>query len=283
MTSSYHLIALFNFTILPLLAGGCGILLKRSPEPTTAIEDRSYHPDTLLSHREYTSLVVEIDYVTGCKPDDYAIGGLRKILSKYCYKPDGIEIVVDDEITSIGKAEAVSDSDCYDIFYEYADIEIPEGAFHLYILYIPYLADRPSGKGSRGWCSFNEPLIVIARKKIHEYAVMHITAPKIERLVLVHEIGHAFGLVVNDEHEYRGHCTNPSCVMYYDLDWRVILANSIPAIFGILPDDFCEECQRDIETMRRQKSVSEGYHINGANPHNQCYFGDRRIIGPSYR
>lgn len=250
-------IIVYAIFLLPFIVGGCGTLLKRAPEPTATIEERSYHPDIFLSDREYASVVVEIDYATGCRPEDIAIDGLRRTLELYCNKPGGIEIVVDEEICSVGKGEAVSDSTCYELMDEHADIEVPDGCLHLYVLYVPYLADRFSGKGSRGWCSYSRLLIVIARQKIHDYGFLHLTGAKFERLVLIHEAGHALGLVTNDEHEYRGHCTNPTCVMYYDLDWRAILANLFAAIFGVLPCDFCEECREDIE-LRRRERMEEG-------------------------
>ncbi|MDQ7780713.1 MAG: hypothetical protein RDV41_13545 [Planctomycetota bacterium] len=226
-----------------------GSILKRDPEPAKAEPEPVDLPVQLLSPTHCARLVVEIDYVKGCKPSDCAIDGLKEMLGKFCDKPAGIEVVVDEELTDIEPRAAISDANCAELRKQHESLRAGEKTAKLYVLFVPFLSDyKHRQKGSRGWC--REDLIVIAREELRTYAFAFITLAKVERRVLVHEAGHALGLVSNDKHEYRAHCVDPTCVMYYDLDFRSVIANLLPAVLGSLPYDFCSDCRADMKKTR---------------------------------
>jgi hypothetical protein len=158
-------------------------------------------------------------------------------------------VVVDEELLGCSDASGLSDLECHEIRKNRESLRGDAETTKIYVLFMPYMADHPRGeKGSRGWCDGD--FIVIAREELRRYSFLHITLAKIEETVLIHEFGHAMGLVSNPAHDYRHHCTNPSCVMYYEPDFRCILANSVSVVFGSVPTEFCDECCEDLRRLR---------------------------------
>src|SRR2546426_3235292 len=84
-----------------LLLASCSTPNPRlSREGSDVIEiPESWKPNLLyLLASPHPRLYVEVDAVEGCAPNDVTLQNLRDFLSKYCNKPDGIEIVRSDVI-----------------------------------------------------------------------------------------------------------------------------------------------------------------------------------------
>jgi hypothetical protein len=66
-------------------------------------------------------------------------------------------------------------------------------------------------------------------------------------LVQTHELGHVLGVPADASHAWKdGHCTNPRCVMYPEMDFR----SGIAAVFVLGPPrNFCAACRAEL--MRR--------------------------------
>ncbi len=81
----------------------------------------------------------------------------------------------------------------------------------------------------------------------------------VEQTTLVHEFGHAIGLVNNGvplqsehhDHENGAHCTNDKCVMYFANEGKADLADFVRRLV-VTGDDtvFGPECQADVEAVR---------------------------------
>lgn len=233
--------------VLAASQAGCGSLLRKTPDPTRG--EAAETAFAYLHPAPYRGLVVEVDYATGCRPSDAALEAMAEVLRRECRKPAGIEVLVDEEMKEVPPEAPVSDAWLRVLVQRYSNKMPTDGErAYLHVVSVPWFQERPEGKGSRGFCA--PPLIALAREKLSSYAFLHITLSKIERAVLVHEVGHALGLVDNDEHENQGHCTNPTCVMYDSPDLRAILANAPGGLLGIVPSDFCSECRRDLGRSR---------------------------------
>src|SRR5262245_55727434 len=79
---------------LCLILAGCASSPKRPPP---AFERTKAHL-LYLQPSPHPRMYVEVDAVAGCEPKEEALQKLREMLSKYCDKPDGIEIVRSDVI-----------------------------------------------------------------------------------------------------------------------------------------------------------------------------------------
>jgi hypothetical protein len=84
-----------------LMLAGCSTPTSRPSQADTATAGipELGNPDLLyLRPSPYSRLLVEVDAVEGCVPKESELQNLRDFLSKYCDKPDGIEIVRSDVI-----------------------------------------------------------------------------------------------------------------------------------------------------------------------------------------
>ncbi|MBI3099567.1 MAG: hypothetical protein HYY93_15270 [Planctomycetes bacterium] len=244
--------------LLVLAASGCAALLRVPvPRRTGFLLDRTIVDRGLCSSETKKRLRVEIDYVTGWAPGEKALAALRETLERYCDKPGGVEVEVDEEIRLEGAWTGSRDQ----IAALTAAHRPPVGDASIafaYVLYCPSDAARPELRGychhsTEFWPGTDFEFITIYTREVRRLAFLWVTSRRIERTVLVHEFGHAMGLVRNPDHAYPEdvHCNNPGCVMYKRVDARAILANFLPALLlARVPYSFCDACDRDLALGR---------------------------------
>ena len=99
------------------------------------------------------------------------------------------------------------------------------------------------------------PVILMFSERIRDKAMLWISPPRVERSVLIHELGHVLGLVTNPAHTQRGHpahCTEAGCVMHQPR-LRSLVYNALPALFAArVPSRFCRFCRDDMAAARRE-------------------------------
>lgn len=228
----------------------------------------------LLGERFSHQLVVEIDWIEGCKPGPQAVAGLKSILTKYS-SHHNVEIVNDTEIPRAEWDNLGSMPNRFDrLVQKYAGIERASapGTEWRYVLFVP---DAGGNFGQaftwlveRGEDTVLVSGLVVSRTAHDKYAVLWIDRDRLERMTLIHEFGHLLGLVGNPRHErrdpaHRLHCTSLTCAMAHPT-WRVIARNLFAGIFNQFLDDYCVDCQADIRRA-------------------QAYWRDREAEGSAYR
>ncbi len=216
----------------------------------------------LLSNELTDRLVVEIDWVAGMHPSERAMKALEETLRRYAPQDKKIDIVLDDEIP-FEEWEVLPTADTWTLTQKWLDV-LPDLSRKLHVLYILYVPrsskDHHSYYGfhaltqvQRGDLRVPVESIAMFMEPIRQKSILMIRNSEGERATLIHELGHAFGLCSNWEHEHRGnpnHCRNVECVVT-EPRTRSIAYNFLPGLFaGRLPRKYCDDCRADLERFR---------------------------------
>jgi len=244
-------IRLLTFIFL-LLIIGCSKDSDTS-NPRTPAVDKSANlkalgasANELLSDVKFTSLTIEVVYVTGFKPSDIALNNLVQFLGNHTNKPDGVKLTTR-AITSSNKAPFS--------IQEIADIEKDERNVYNAgdeIAVFIYVADGSNENDENNkvvlGSAFRNTSVVLYGKTINNIANNSASTAKsdVETAVLNHEFGHLFGLVdvgspMQVDHEdpnSEAHCNVNGCLMTANIEFGGTIIdmvnNNIPEL-----DDLC--------------------------------------------
>ncbi|RKS53884.1 hypothetical protein BC962_2149 [Gillisia mitskevichiae] len=181
----------------------------------------------LLSDMKFTSLTIEVVYVTGFKPTDAALNNLAQFLSKHTFKPDGIKIST--------RAVASSNKAPFSI-EEIAELEAEERTVYNAgdeIAVFIYVADGSNENDEDNkvvvGSAFRNTSMVLYGKTIANIAnnANSVSRSDVESAVLKHEFGHLFGLVdvgspMQVDHldpENLAHCNVNGCLMTSNIEF----------------------------------------------------------------
>lgn len=228
-----------------------------------------FAPGDFVSDARYRELVVEIDAVAGKNPGDAVYDRLRVGLDRLqdedaLLKPEGVSFEVDDDDEdALDDADQVRDiaelSAAHDAVID-LDFADDDAVIHLFwvdgryegddgddlVLGVSYRGDRIvmlSDNIARACDGRPDPLLVCERA----------TAT-----VLLHEMGHLFGLVnngapmqVDHQDEERGaHDVDPDCIMFFGVE-----TSAVADLIVQRPDDdafFEENCLNDLRALAAQ-------------------------------
>ncbi|TCZ66303.1 hypothetical protein [Flaviaesturariibacter aridisoli] len=188
--------------------------------------DFSYHhgrigasANDLLSDSNYRSLTVEIQYMTGFRPDSAALVNLYYFLAEHLHKPQGIRVLTKaiapekDTLSSLGEVAAIERANR--TRYNRGD------ELAIYILYTNGVYVEPNLLGY----AYRNTSAVLFGKNIWENANRkgRPSRSDLETKVLQHEVAHLMGLVnvgtaLQSDHkdnDHGKHCRNRNCLMYY--------------------------------------------------------------------
>lgn len=201
----------------------------------------------LLSDEKFTSIHVEMVYVTGYEPSAKTIENLKTFLATRTYKPDGVRISK--------RAVSSSNKAPFDID-EIVEIETDErlifNAGDEIAVFI-YFADGSNEDDDNSTVvlgsAFRNTSMVIYGKTVQNIAD-RVNAPDkstVESTVVNHEFGHLLGLVdlgtpMQTDHQdvdNKAHCNIKDCLMVANVSFGsglidVVDNNTIPQL-----DDFC--------------------------------------------
>jgi len=230
---------------------GCVFSAPRAP---TAPDSRALGRAARLLRAP--QLLVEVDWIQGCRPADQTQQGIREFLERYARPVRGVRVVLDEEISALAPGvpipenRALSDLQIQELAQRHRSLR-PEGeAESIYLLFIPRRLPDGNGGGQRGQAFVEESFAVVATERVQEEGLLAISGSEVERFVVQHELGHLLGLVSNPQHEHAGHCTNPTCIMYPEPDLRSVVANWWRAFSGNLPSKLDADCERDLDGLR---------------------------------
>lgn len=198
----------------------------------------------MLSSTTYTSLTVQIQYMTGYSLADATIANLTVFLDSICNKPDGITI----NQTEIAAHGHVFTVDSAAIVEKNNRTAYTNG--HTLVLYILVTDDFDTSLTTLGFAYRNTSICLFGKDIFtNSGGPGQVTRVALETSVLEHEICHIMGLVnlgtpmvvPHEDPSHVNHCVNPRCLMYYAINTNrafLGMAGAIPLIDS--------NCRRDL-------------------------------------
>jgi hypothetical protein len=181
----------------------------------------------LLSSSKYTSVKIEVQYMSGYQPDAGALNHLQTVLSALVNKPGGISIVTKEIPASSNTVLSVNDV----ILIEKNNRTAFTSGGQL-ALYVLYTNGNYSDNNVLG-VAYKNTSVVLFGKKIQDNSggIGQASRTKLVATVAEHELGHLLGLVdigspMQTNHKdaaHGNHCSNTSCLMYYASETSDIL------------------------------------------------------------
>jgi hypothetical protein len=206
-------------------------------------------PADFLTATSFDALTIEVVPVSSLSPDPAALQLMATRAQEHCHKPSGIQVVVDEStgpevqgpwsfegLTSVARAHRTHVASGREVVLE--------------VMYV----DGALGSDERAiGTTIDHDLIVIFKQSLADLGGTPDQMTRLEASTLVHELGHALGLVNRDvlmvtpheDTQHSGHCMNPLCVMFWELE------RSPPAgLQGMAADfpplDYDDACKRDL-------------------------------------
>jgi hypothetical protein len=181
----------------------------------------------LLASSTYTSLKIEVQYMSGFQPDAAALNHLQTVLTGLLNKPGGITIVTK-EIAAVSNT-ILSIDDIAQIEKNNRTAFTSGTELAVYVLYTNGTYSDNNVLG----VAYKNTSVALFGKKIQDNSG-NIGQPgrtKLVATVVEHELGHLLGLVdlgspMQTNHKdvsHGNHCNNSNCLMYYASETSDIL------------------------------------------------------------
>ncbi len=200
----------------------------------------------ILASAKYTSLKIEVQYMTGYPPDAGALNHLQAMLSGLLKKPSGISIVTKEIPASANTTLSVNDV----ILVEKNNRTVFTSGNEI-ALYVLYTNGNYTDNNVLG-VAYRNTSVVLFGKKIQDNSggIGQASRTKLVATVVEHEMGHLLGLVdigspMQNNHKdpaHGNHCNNANCLMYYASETSDILGFLIT---GNIPS-FDANCLADL-------------------------------------
>ena len=201
----------------------------------------------ILSSSKYSSLRIEVMYMTGYPPDATALGHLQSTLSALVNKASGITIIPRE--ISASSNTVLSLDDIVNIEKNNRTAFTSGSELAVCILY----TNGTYTDGNVLGIAYKNTSVVIFGKTIYDNSggIGQASRTKLEATVLEHELGHLMGLVDlgspmqagHKDAAHGNHCNNTNCLMYYASETRDILGFLIT---GNIPP-FDTNCRADLQ------------------------------------
>ena len=192
----------------------------------------------LLSASKYSSLKIEVQYMTGYEPDAAALAHLQNTLASLINKPAGITIIKKEIPASA--STSLSADEVWAIEKKNRTAFTSGTELAVYLLYTNGNYTDPNVLG----IAYKNTSVALFGKKIGDNSgsIGQASRTKLVATVAEHELGHLLGLVdlgsamqsAHKDGAHGNHCTNNSCLMYYASETTDILGFLITGNIPVL-------------------------------------------------
>jgi len=229
-----------------------------------------------LSGAEYSKLTVEIDFVTGKGPNGTALSDLQEALDRMrgdgqIAKPDGIELALDDALPASSADKVWTFSELDTLGKAYRNLALDDGAASIHVLYVDGHYEDDTNQGSVLGFAYSGSWMVMFKDNITRACesstviagpILSALREKIcahaEASVLLHELGHLFGLVNNgtpmvvdhEDPDHPAHDASSDCLMYWAIERSSAVDLIAERFSGGTPTlGFCATSLADLEAV----------------------------------
>lgn len=206
---------------------------------------------SFLSDKDFTSLRVEIVYVTGYEPSDVVINSVKTFLQTYLNKPGGITIQTR-AIPSPGVG-TYSLEEVKEVENKNRTAFTSGSNLTAFIFFADNKSDSSTEKDLVLGKAYKNTSLVIFDKEIRELSANSgVSSFEIENTTIRHEFGHLFGLVNNGSPaqsphedptpENKAHCDIDGCLMSASLEFGNSTVNALKMQSQSMElDDLCHQ------------------------------------------
>lgn len=215
-----------------------------------------------------TRLVLEVDSVPGFEPRAGVVDQAAMAVAPLLDKPDGITSMPGGTVASRGEDHAWTVEELHETANATFDLEVPAGTIKLHVLFVDGFYANESPGGRTLGVALNDTHVVLFKARLTSTCRSAGAGPLLEDelctlaevSVLVHEIGHAIGLVNNglamvtphEDTAHPAHDTNRECVMYWAYEGGDLLGTLLTRLIGGNrgPLPFDDACRADVAAIR---------------------------------
>jgi hypothetical protein len=203
-----------------------------------------------VSSERFKKLIVEVDYAEGYRPRDSAISLLQQRINERLDKPGGVTF---EQRAFAATRSTYSNDDLRALEQETRDHTTGGDTIVLRVLYVNGGHASDTNQGRVLGVQFARTAVAIFKNTVDTSGGLlgvNFNAADVERAVLIHEFGHAIGLVNNglpmivnrEDADHPKHSTNRDSVMF----WAIENTSGLPLLDRIA-NNFD---QHDIQDIR---------------------------------
>jgi len=175
--------------------------------------------EDILSDDIYKSLVVELVYSNGFRPEQRTIDNFRQFLNDRVNKPEGISII--ETVIAPPAGEPFTTQEIRDIETEYRTKYTVDDQIAIYVFFANGNSQSDTNSTVTLGTAYRNTSVVLFQETLQGLDVDRFL---VEATTLQHEFGHLFGLVnisdddIHTDHEdpdNSKHCIVEDCLMYF--------------------------------------------------------------------
>lgn len=225
--------------------------------------------EQLISADPYPRLVIEVDYVPGREPRATSSDQLEAVLAGVLDKPGGVEVVLDDELDSLGADHAWTIEERTALATATFDLAVPDDTIKIHALFVDGHAEEDDmmdtvllgvAWGHESIMMWRDTLDAGCQGLVVGALVEQLCA-EAEFLIWQHEVGHVVGLVDADLPMVRDHLdptpgagkhdVSHDCVMYHTYEGLDALDAVLDRLLGGgAPIELDAQCLADLDAVK---------------------------------
>lgn len=206
---------------------------KDDESPSVASINSSIKPNDFLSEQKYTSLNIEVKYVSGYAPSTTSLDNLKSFLQARLNKSAGITFT-QSAVTSSGKT-TLTFTDIQNLEKTNRSLTVKDKALVAYFYFADASFSEDTDTTKVLGAAYGNSSMIIFEKTIKALSggIGKPSSATLESIVMEHEFSHILGLVNNGTAMVTAHqdiangkhCNNENCLMNYKTESSHMINN----------------------------------------------------------